>query len=113
MFPHCNALAMRTAIGDERPGKIFRGSAIEMDLGLTGKVAPATGANRGYGLALTQERTGKCAAEVHERHVPEINRTRCGAPDDIASLTAFMVSPRGRWLHGTTIDMDGGAGQAP
>jgi 3-oxoacyl-[acyl-carrier protein] reductase len=26
----------------------------------------------------------------------------------VASLIAFMVSPRGRWLHGATIDLDGG-----
>jgi hypothetical protein len=117
VLPHRNALAMWTAIGDERPGKIFRGSAIEMDLGLTGKVAPATRASRGagHGIALTlaQERTGKSAAEVHQRDDREINLIRLGAPDDIAGLFASMVSPRGCWLHGTTIDMDCGAGQAP
>ena len=38
----------------------------------------------------------------------DINVTRFGTPEDIAGLIAFMVSPRGRWLHGATIDMDGG-----
>ena len=33
---------------------------------------------------------------------------RIGTPADVAALVAFMVSPRGRWLHGATIDMDGG-----
>ena len=54
------------------------------------------------------ERTGKSEAEVREWHRRDINVTRFGTPEDIASLIAFMVSPRGRWLHGATIDMDGG-----
>ncbi len=54
------------------------------------------------------ERTGKSEAEVREWHRADINVTRFGTPEDIASLIAFMVSPRGRWLHGATIDMDGG-----
>jgi 3-oxoacyl-[acyl-carrier protein] reductase len=54
------------------------------------------------------ERTGKTEAEVREWHRQDINVTRFGTPEDIASLIAFMVSPRGRWLHGATIDMDGG-----
>jgi 3-oxoacyl-[acyl-carrier protein] reductase len=54
------------------------------------------------------ERTGTSEAEVREWHRADINITRFGTPEDIASLIAFMVSPRGRWLHGATIDMDGG-----
>jgi 3-oxoacyl-[acyl-carrier protein] reductase len=54
------------------------------------------------------ERTGKSEADVREWHRQDINVTRFGTPDDIANLIAFMVSPRGRWLHGSTIDMDGG-----
>jgi 3-oxoacyl-[acyl-carrier protein] reductase len=54
------------------------------------------------------ERTGKSEAEVREWHRQDINVTRFGTPQDIGSLIAFMVSPRGRWLHGATIDMDGG-----
>jgi NAD(P)-dependent dehydrogenase (short-subunit alcohol dehydrogenase family) len=54
------------------------------------------------------ERTGKTEAEVREWHRSDINVTRFGTPEDIASLIAFMVSRRGRWLHGATIDMDGG-----
>jgi NAD(P)-dependent dehydrogenase (short-subunit alcohol dehydrogenase family) len=33
---------------------------------------------------------------------------RIGVPDDVASMAAFILSPRGRWLHGATIIMDGG-----
>jgi NAD(P)-dependent dehydrogenase (short-subunit alcohol dehydrogenase family) len=54
------------------------------------------------------ERTGKSEAEVREWHRSDINVTRFGTPEDIAGLIAFMVSRRGRWLHGATIDMDGG-----
>jgi len=54
------------------------------------------------------ERMGKTEAEVREWHRQDINVTRFGTPQDIGSLIAFMVSPRGRWLHGATIDMDGG-----
>jgi 3-oxoacyl-[acyl-carrier protein] reductase len=54
------------------------------------------------------ERTGKDEAAVREWHRQDIGVTRFGTPEDVASLVAFMVSPRGRWLHGATVDMDGG-----
>src|SRR5712671_6892852 len=54
------------------------------------------------------DRTGKSEAEVREGHRADINVTRFGTPEDIAGLIAFMVSRHGRWLHGATIDMDGG-----
>jgi 3-oxoacyl-[acyl-carrier protein] reductase len=54
------------------------------------------------------ERTGKSEAEVREWHRQDINVTRFGTPEDLGGLIAFMVSRRGRWLHGATIDMDGG-----
>ncbi len=34
---------------------------------------------------------------------------KVGEPSDIAALVAFMLSPAGRYLHGSLIDMDGGA----
>jgi 3-oxoacyl-[acyl-carrier protein] reductase len=54
------------------------------------------------------ERTGKDEAAVREWHRNDIGVTRFGTPEDIAGLIAFMCSTRGRWLHGATIDMDGG-----
>jgi 3-oxoacyl-[acyl-carrier protein] reductase len=54
------------------------------------------------------ERTGQDEAAVREWHRKDIGVTRFGTPADIASLVAFIASPRGRWLHGATIDMDGG-----
>jgi NAD(P)-dependent dehydrogenase (short-subunit alcohol dehydrogenase family) len=54
------------------------------------------------------ERTGQDEAAVREWHRKDIGVTRFGTPEDIGNLIAFIVSPRGRWLHGATIDMDGG-----
>jgi 3-oxoacyl-[acyl-carrier protein] reductase len=54
------------------------------------------------------ERTGKTEAEIREWHRADIGIIRLGTTDDVASLIAFMVSDRGRWLHGATISLDGG-----
>jgi 3-oxoacyl-[acyl-carrier protein] reductase len=54
------------------------------------------------------QRTGQNEAAVREWHRQDIGVTRFGLPEDIAGLVVFIVSPRGRWLHGATIDMDGG-----
>jgi len=54
------------------------------------------------------ERTGQSEAEVREWHRKDIGITRIGTPADVAALVAFIVSARGRWLHGATIDIDGG-----
>jgi len=40
--------------------------------------------------------------------VREANVTRLGEPEDIANLVSFVVSPAGRLLQGSLIDMDGG-----
>ena len=34
--------------------------------------------------------------------------TRFGTLEDVAALTCFIVSKNGSWLHGATIDLDGG-----
>jgi NAD(P)-dependent dehydrogenase (short-subunit alcohol dehydrogenase family) len=46
------------------------------------------------------ERTGKSEAETREWHRADANITRFGTPEDIGGLVAFIVSGRGRWLHG-------------
>lgn len=49
-------------------------------------------------------------AQTAERRMIESARTtRIGEPGDIAALVAFVVSPEGRFLQGSLIDMDGGA----
>ena len=52
--------------------------------------------------------SGKDEAAVRTEFQHEFNITRFGTVDDIASLIAFIASPHGRWLHGTSIAMDGG-----
>jgi 3-oxoacyl-[acyl-carrier protein] reductase len=59
-------------------------------------------------LAIIKKRTGLDEAAAIEHHRKELDITRFGRPEDIAGLVAFIVSPRGRWLHGAAIDMDGG-----
>jgi 3-oxoacyl-[acyl-carrier protein] reductase len=59
-------------------------------------------------LDIIKKRTGLDEAAAIEHHRKELDITRFGRPEDVAGLVAFIVSPRGRWLHGTAIDMDGG-----
>ena len=54
------------------------------------------------------EKTGLDMAAQIEAYRRELNVPRLGVPDDGAALAAFILSPRGRWLHGATIVMDGG-----
>jgi NAD(P)-dependent dehydrogenase (short-subunit alcohol dehydrogenase family) len=54
------------------------------------------------------QRTGKSEADVREWHRNDIGVTRFGTTEDVGAVVAFMVSPRGRWLHGVTLDLDGG-----
>jgi 3-oxoacyl-[acyl-carrier protein] reductase len=59
-------------------------------------------------LGIIMRKTGLGEAEAIEHHRKELDITRFGKPEDIAGLVAFIVSPRGRWLHGAAVDMDGG-----
>jgi NAD(P)-dependent dehydrogenase (short-subunit alcohol dehydrogenase family) len=59
-------------------------------------------------LSIIMARTGLDEASAIEHHRRELDITRFGQPMDVAGLVAFIVSPRGRWLHGAAIDMDGG-----
>jgi NAD(P)-dependent dehydrogenase (short-subunit alcohol dehydrogenase family) len=40
--------------------------------------------------------------------ISESKVSRLGEPEDIAHLVTFVVSPEGRLLHGSLIDIDGG-----
>jgi NAD(P)-dependent dehydrogenase (short-subunit alcohol dehydrogenase family) len=58
--------------------------------------------------AFAEER--KIAVSAAERqYVQEENISRVGEPADIAALVAFIAGPEGRFLHGSLIDIDGGA----
>jgi 3-oxoacyl-[acyl-carrier protein] reductase len=59
-------------------------------------------------LDIIMRRTGLDEAAAIEHHRKELNITRFGTPQDVAGLVAFIVTPRGRWLHGAGVDMDGG-----
>jgi 3-oxoacyl-[acyl-carrier protein] reductase len=59
-------------------------------------------------LERVMKKTGLDEAAASERHRQDLDVTRFGTPEDIAGMVRFIVSPPGRWLHGTAIDMDGG-----
>jgi len=59
-------------------------------------------------LAIIMSKTGLDEAAAIEAHRRELDIVRFGTPEDIAALVRFVVSPRGRLLHGAAIDMDGG-----
>lgn len=59
-------------------------------------------------LDIVMKKTGLDEAAALERHRRELDIVRFGTPQDIAALVHFVVSPRGRLLHGSAIDMDGG-----
>lgn len=61
-------------------------------------------------LDIIKKKTGLDEAAAIERHRRELDITRFGTPDDIAALVRFVVSPRGRLLHGASLDIDGGQG---
>lgn len=56
----------------------------------------------------TMQATGKQEPEVREDYRQEFNISRFGKVEDLGSFIAFLVSPHGRWMHGTAIDIDGG-----
>jgi len=55
------------------------------------------------------ERTGRSEAEIREDIAREFNNViRFGRVEDVGNFVTFIVSSRATWLHGTTIDLDGG-----
>lgn len=54
------------------------------------------------------EQHGISDGDAAERMKRESKISRFGEPKDIAHLVTFLVSERGRWMHGSLIDMDGG-----
>ena len=61
-----------------------------------------------HGLAIIMAKTGLDEAKAIERHRKELDITRFGTPQDVAGLVRFIVSPRGSWVHGSAMDIDGG-----
>jgi 3-oxoacyl-[acyl-carrier protein] reductase len=54
------------------------------------------------------ERSGEPENTVRKRFVKAMNFTRYGTVEDVADLVTFLVSARATWMHGATIDLDGG-----
>src|SRR5580704_13597760 len=54
------------------------------------------------------ESTGKPEQQAREDIAREFNTIRFGTVEDVGDLVTFIVSSRGSWLHGATIDLDGG-----
>jgi NAD(P)-dependent dehydrogenase (short-subunit alcohol dehydrogenase family) len=48
-------------------------------------------------------------ASALEAFIREEKVLRIGEPEDIAALVAFVLSPHGRYIHGSLIDADGGS----
>ncbi len=59
-------------------------------------------------LALIMKKTDLDEAQAIEHHRKELDITRFGTPQDVANMVRFIVSPGSSWLHGSTIDIDGG-----
>ncbi len=53
-------------------------------------------------------RSGLSEEEVRAQFCRETGIIRYGTVEDIADLVTFVVSARATWLHGATIDIDGG-----
>lgn len=45
---------------------------------------------------------------AERKFIQESGITRVGEPEDVADLVAYLVSPAGRFIHGSLIDIDGG-----
>jgi len=54
------------------------------------------------------ERSGDGEDKVRARFVREAGIIRYGKVEDVADLVVFLVSSRATWMHGATIDLDGG-----
>ena len=59
-------------------------------------------------IAAEIERTGGSETDIRAQLCRETGTTRFGTPQDVADLVCFIVSARGSWLQGATIDLDGG-----
>jgi 3-oxoacyl-[acyl-carrier protein] reductase len=63
---------------------------------------------QGSRIAAEMKRTGQPEATIRRQFCAEAGITRFGTTQDVAGLVCFIVSRNGSWLHGATIDLDGG-----
>lgn len=77
-------------------------------------VAPGyTLTHRLYELAVARAKSsGKSHEEILVEMAKEVPANRLGAPEEIASLVAFLASNKASYINGTTIQVDGGSTRA-
>ncbi len=54
------------------------------------------------------ERTGEPEAKIRAQFCRETGIIRYGKVEDVADFVTFIVSSRATWLHGATLELDGG-----
>ena len=54
------------------------------------------------------DRTGGPEEKIRTELCRSFGITRFGTVGDVANLVLFLVSPRGSWMHGATVNLDGG-----
>lgn len=59
-------------------------------------------------IEIIKKDLGVSEAEAAQRIQDEFRITQFGEPEDISALVSYIVSPRGRLLHGSLIDIDAG-----
>jgi 3-oxoacyl-[acyl-carrier protein] reductase len=59
-------------------------------------------------IKANMESTGKSEQDIRKEILREFNTIRFGTIEDVGDLVTFIVSSRASWLHGATIDLDGG-----
>jgi 3-oxoacyl-[acyl-carrier protein] reductase len=127
-WPHlaarCGSVVSISGVGGRTPGAEFAiGGSVNAAILSLAKALAAKGRADGVQVnvvnpgAIRTERLNvriRALAESHgiveaeQRLLDDLGIARFGEPADIAALVAFVVSARGRFLHGALIDMDGG-----
>jgi NAD(P)-dependent dehydrogenase (short-subunit alcohol dehydrogenase family) len=74
---------------------------------LQGKIARVTGGARGIGLAIAKAFVAEGATPVIAYNYL-IPMTRYGTPEEIANAAVFLSSDESRYIHGHTLNVDGG-----
>ena len=59
-------------------------------------------------LKVEMDKTGQSMETVRAEYCRKAGIARFGTTQDVSDLVTFIVSKRANWLHGTTIDLDGG-----
>ena len=59
-------------------------------------------------LEATAKKQGVSLEAAADDMVRRTNTIRLGAPEDVANLAAFVLSPEGSYLQGALLDLDGG-----